>query len=116
MSFNWRDFYALAENPGAAGLDEARVRTCVSRAYYAAFGVARQTASKWWNFKPRGTAQDHALLVEEFKKHGSAIADSLERLRTKRNMCDYEDDIKCNRNIRDDALRLAKEILDKCPK
>ena len=48
MSFNWTDFLTLADAlvraPNSPGPEEASLRSAISRAYYAAFHVARNLA------------------------------------------------------------------------
>ncbi|MEA2236993.1 MAG: hypothetical protein QOC81_1717 [Thermoanaerobaculia bacterium] len=98
MSFDWSDFLPLAEDLTAAGPDanrEAYLRTAISRAYYAAFGVGRQRA-RGARLATRRSAAEHgeiaAFYTKQYGETGEKIAITLGRLRNRRNAADYDDD------------------------
>jgi uncharacterized protein (UPF0332 family) len=90
---NWRDFLALATRL-AAGATEADWRTAVSRAYYAAFHVARRVFADL-NFTVPRADRAHQYLVFRLSNCGeSAVEQSgrdLETLRRLRNRADYDE-------------------------
>lgn len=92
--FDWADFLELARRLTVGeqdDLSEARYRTAVSRAYYAAFNRCRELAvrSGW---RPSGRSRDHRELVDWLaKKKGKYIlARELSELRSVRNDADYD--------------------------
>ena len=46
MIFNWKDFLVIADNYSQDDLGEAYNRTGISRAYYAAYNIAKDYAEK----------------------------------------------------------------------
>jgi uncharacterized protein (UPF0332 family) len=123
MSFDWSDFLPLAEDLTAADRDanrEACLRTAISRAYYAAFGVARHRA-RAARLATRQSAAEHgeiaAFYTKQYGKTGEEIAIALGRLRNRRNAADYDDDFAyvediCLLSIEDarDLLRLLDTL------
>jgi uncharacterized protein (UPF0332 family) len=99
MSCDWTEFLTLAEalqrTPNSPGPREASLRSAISRAYYAAFCVARNFGRDRREFAPTGTAQDHSLVKDHFRKSSDRtrrkIGIDLDRLRDYRNAADYED-------------------------
>ena len=92
MSFKWEDFIELAQyllaNPG--NLEEAALRTVVSRAYYGVYHAALEYAQKDVNFVPQKSNQ-HMNLRSYFKTHKSPrIANLFDQLYKWRIECDYE--------------------------
>jgi len=90
---NWRDYLSLADRLAAA-TTEADWRSAVSRAYYAAFHVARQLLANL-NFAIPRADRAHQYLVFRLSNCGeSAIEQAgrdLETLRRLRNRADYDD-------------------------
>jgi uncharacterized protein (UPF0332 family) len=90
---NWRDFLALAARL-AAEATEADWRTAVSRAYYAAFHVARTLLSDLRFTVPRAD-RAHQYLVFRLSNSGEASVEQagrdLETLRRLRNRADYDE-------------------------
>ena len=70
MSFDWVDFLTLADalvhDPNSPGPEEASLRSAISRAYYAAFHVARNFGRDRGEFTPTETGQDHWLVKRHF--------------------------------------------------
>lgn len=96
MSFDWKDFLKLAEmlkDQSSLGLREARIRTCVGRAYFAAFCVARDYAERHLGFQPTRRAEDHKSVMEKLKEKKNDAASCLARLRQWRNECDYKENL-----------------------
>ncbi len=88
---NWQDFLLLAARL-AAGTTEADWRTAVSRAYYAAFHVARRLLADLQFTVPRAD-RAHQYLVFRLSNSGEAAVEQagrdLETLRRLRNRVDY---------------------------
>jgi uncharacterized protein (UPF0332 family) len=116
MSFEWSDFLAVADALAIADWDvnrEASLRTAISRAYYAAFGVARRRARSI-RLATRRSAAEHgevaAFYAARYGERGEQAALMLGRLRKRRNAADYDDDLAevenlCNLSV-DDAHNL----------
>ena len=118
MTFIWKDYLDVAKNlrgDSIACSSEARLRSGVSRAYYAAFCHARDYARKNLGYQATGRAQDHQTLKGYYGKHGlSAIALKLDDLRTWRNICDYDDQLAASMNIQrliNAAIKRAEDII-----
>jgi hypothetical protein len=98
MPFEWRGFLALArelnEQASASSNPESRLRSAVSRAYFAAYCYARNYAKEYLGFDPREDADDHGRLRAHLKtKRRSGDANRLEQLRQLRNQADYLNDL-----------------------
>lgn len=107
MPFDWNQYLILAKSlsgdDDAMCNDESYDRSAVSRAYYAAFCLARNYARDHYSYHPRYTAEDH---IEVRKYYASLvnqltgilrgkilmIPSQLENLRLWRNNCDYKDE------------------------
>jgi uncharacterized protein (UPF0332 family) len=90
---NWRDFLPLAARL-AGGASEADWRTAISRAYYAAFHIAR----RWFadlNFTVPRADRAHQYLVFRLSNSGESAVEQagrdLETLRRLRNRADYDE-------------------------
>ena len=90
---NWRDFVSLAARL-ATGATEADWRTAVSRAYYAAFHVARRLFADL-NFTVPRADRAHQYLVFRLSNSGESAVEQagrdLETLRRLRNRADYDE-------------------------
>ena len=121
MSFDWVDFLTLADalerDPNSPGPEEAALRSAISRAYYAAFCVARNFACERGEFTPTRTAQDHRLLKDHFRLSPSRIRRKigldLDRLRDHRRSADY-DDVLTSRStsLAQSSIARARNVLD----
>jgi uncharacterized protein (UPF0332 family) len=98
MSFDGRAFLILAQElasaPAAGGtedLESARLRSAISRAYYAAFWRARALLLAEGERIPRLDA--HQAVIEAFRsspyRARMALGENLGRLRSDRNAADY---------------------------
>jgi uncharacterized protein (UPF0332 family) len=110
---NGRDFLASA-NRLLLLPAEADWRSAVSRAYYAAFHVARRLLSDVGFRVPRGE-RAHAYLWLRLSNCGDTQAESagrsLQRLRRNRNEADYDVDQPFARSVAAKDLQLARQII-----
>jgi uncharacterized protein (UPF0332 family) len=105
MNFDWREYlylaYTLSGQPSPAvpsPSEEARLRTSISRAYYASFIVARNYLRdvKKLIIPTRGT---HQFVIDHYGTDfpgnlvASEIGAKLGRMRTHRENVDYEDSL-----------------------
>lgn len=116
MSFDWREYLELARE--LAGMEvksyspEARYRSSVSRAYYAAFCWTRNYAEQNLGFHSNNIAEDHKSLREHLKRHQQAnIASNLNQLRFFRNRCDYDDRESHVDQLAKNSIKLAEKII-----
>lgn len=138
MNFDWSKYFELAQdladinslnssgsatNPKSK-IYEAKLRSSVSRAYYAAFCLARNYLRDFLH-DPRlskarnGDTNEHQYVADEFK-HNKAknkkmieVGSDLGRLRQFRNKSDYEDTIYKLDNEVKFSLKLAENIIYK---
>lgn len=120
MPFDWRDFLGLARflqqatetHPPTSA--EARLRTAVSRAYFAAYAISARAAEKRYGFSPTGKAEDHRLLRECLKRHKRTdLARGLDQLRQLRNCCDYNNRVEGLEQMAEEALAYAQDIIER---
>jgi uncharacterized protein (UPF0332 family) len=121
MSFNWVDFLTLADalvrDPNSPGPEEASLRSAISRAYYAAFHVARNFGRDRGEFIPTGTGQDHWLVMNHFRSSPDRIRRKigldLDRLYDNRASADY-DDVLAGRPIAlaQSSVAVARNVLN----
>src|ERR1700753_2436380 len=98
MSVNGRKFLEparlLASQRAGGQTAEALHRSAVSRAYYAAFHLARRYAEANQTFVSQRSADDHARLAAHFRdrpdENSREIATMLTRLRQRRRLADYD--------------------------
>lgn len=107
---------SLAETPPA--MAEAMLRAAASRAYYAAFHVAREWAVARNNYvSPRVDA--HQSLIKHFRRGGASRAEQqtsrdLQGARICRENADYDDTLTTPRTwiaTADNAIKYAEEIV-----
>lgn len=99
MAFDWKSLVDLAaqieQDAGKGATNaEALYRSAVGRAYFGAFGYARNYAESFLKYQPKQDERDHGSLRAHLKgkrRHGDA--DRLERLRQWRNDADYLNDL-----------------------
>jgi uncharacterized protein (UPF0332 family) len=110
---NWRDFLLVATRLAAA-TTEAEWRTAVSRAYYAAFHVARRLLSDLQFIVPRAD-RAHQYLVFRLSNSGEAPVEQagrdLETLRRLRNRADYDEVPPLTQPQAAAAVRVAEGII-----
>jgi uncharacterized protein (UPF0332 family) len=110
---NWRDFVPLATRL-AAGTTEADWRTAVSRAYYAAFHVARRLFADLQFTVPRAD-RAYQYLVFRLSNSGEAAVEpagrNLETLRRLRNRADYDETPALTQPQAAGAIQVAEAII-----
>ena len=117
MAFDWAELLAVAEylhtTPAPTCTREALLRSVVGRAYYAAYGVARQYAAQHLSFRVHGQPDDHERLPGRFISHGlPRVGVNLQDLRFWRNECDYADAVANLERTAVEALERARLIVD----
>ena len=122
MPFDWKQYLDLARElspptTSNAGTQEARLRSAVSRAYYAVFCHARNYSRDWLKFVPNHTADDHGRLrafLKDGKRRGIAL--KLDQLRQWRNDADYSDSVTSDlATMATYAVSEASKLLDLLP-
>jgi uncharacterized protein (UPF0332 family) len=110
---NWRDFLLLASRL-ALNAGEADWRTAVSRAYYAAFHVARLMFADL-NFTVPRADRAHQYLVYRLSNCGESAVEQagrdLDTLRRLRNRADYDDVPSVTQVQAASAVQLAQVII-----
>jgi uncharacterized protein (UPF0332 family) len=110
---NWRDFLLVASRLAAENT-EADWRTAVSRAYYAAFHVARQLLADLRFSVPRAD-RAHQYLVFRLSNSGEAAVEQagrdLDTLRRLRNRADYDETPALMQPQADAAVQLSRCII-----
>ena len=110
---NWSDFLLLATRL-AAGTTEAEWRTAVSRAYYAAFHVARRLFGEL-NFTVPRADRAHQYLAFRLSNSGEPAVEQsgrdLETLRRLRNRADYDGTPAITQSQAAAAIQLAEGIV-----
>ena len=113
-SFNWEEYLDLAENllPDGPGFNsEAEMRCAISRAYYAAFNVAR---IKVPDHQLTSTGKDHKIVREHFEGQPGRVGRNLRRLHKRRKEADYHDDCGHLGQYRvraKEAVRIGKDVI-----
>lgn len=120
MSFSWRDYLSLAfelngKTPHPYSL-EARSRSAISRAYYAAFIEARNFLRDAEGIAMPSDSSVHNFVISTFRASRQnrcrSIAEHLEKLRSYRNHADYDDVIfRLNPRVRE-SLILANRVIN----
>lgn len=116
--FDWAQYLDLARSLVEGTDSEAHRRAAVSRAYYAAFVVARNYLRDAWG---QGFSSDdhvHQEVAREFARgpeyrDGNAIAENLRLLRVARNSADYDDTLPDVGTVASRALYRARFVIDK---
>jgi uncharacterized protein (UPF0332 family) len=108
-----RDFLDVADEL-SDGEGEAHWRSAVSRAYYAAFHVARRLLIEL-GFVPPRSEQVHAYLCRRLNNSNHAevtrSARRLERLRDLRNAADYDVDLPFDDDSLSEAISKALDVI-----
>lgn len=115
MSFQWTEFLALARFLHTATTPEitreAALRSAVSRAYYAAYGHARNHAVAEL-FGAEGSADDHLALRLHFDRTGRTdVGKLLAELRHSRNRADYDEILPRLEMIANESIGKADRII-----
>ena len=101
MSFDWREYLRLASQLGGRTVSrtsrEARQRSAISRAYYAAFCAARNHLRDREGHTIPNAAQAHRHVATAYQSSQDparrALAWRLVQLRNQRNRADYDDTV-----------------------
>lgn len=119
MTFDWSQYLNLAREiigqTTTPADGEARLRSAISRAYYAAFMVARNYLRDRENHSIPETADVHRYVIEQFEQSSDpvrkAIGIKLKQLRRDRNQADYNDIVTGLGVIAQKAIRRARQVL-----
>lgn len=117
MSFNWIDYLQLAQQlmgQNTLVSSEAKQRTAISRAYYAAYNEARQLARRHGFHESQ--FDNHRSLIDYFLheplREWRNVGENLRRLRQQRNNADYQPRIDQLEYHARTTLALAKDLLE----
>jgi len=120
MSFNWSEYLGLAQQLAGKALisatQESRLRSAISRAYYAAFIQARNYLRDQDGLAIP-THNTHEYVINQFTNSSDRdrqeIGSSLKRLRIGRNQADYDDTFADLPILTKKHLKLAAKIIAK---
>lgn len=118
MSFNWSTYLDLAQEltmqAPTSLYQEAKLRSAISRAYYAAFCKARNHLRDIDGLQVPHDGSAHRYVKEQFKgntlKERKRIGVSLERMKINRGKADYDDVVTNLPNTARENLELAKKV------
>lgn len=116
MSFNWFDYHRVAVELKSGNLrnptlQDAYLRSCVSRAYYSAYHIALDFAKSKFNFSPSKDRSVHKQLQVVFKNNNLLdLSDDLFNLQRLRNFCDYDDYVQKIQIKSESAIKISSRI------
>jgi uncharacterized protein (UPF0332 family) len=118
MTFDWSNYLTVAERLASGDLriaeEEACLRSAISRAYYAVFGMARSHARQD-RVRTRMSGAEHGEIVVFFSRRygavGEEIAAQMNNLRRLRNRADYDDVFEELEESSLDSLSAARDVL-----
>lgn len=118
VDFDWSKYLDLAQEliEESSGADaEARLRSSVSRAYYAAFCKARNHLRDTSGYLMPLLGETHKLVINSFRNSTEPelrlVGNNLERLRIDRNKVDYDDSVSGLESMAQLAVLLAQQII-----
>ena len=115
MVFDWSQYLVLAEELAEQKDNEAALRSTVSRAYYAAFCLAREhllNTNMLFRSRPRRPRLSHQTVWLTYRRDvDRRIGMDGNRLRELRNLVDYEDVVPDLNNVVRSALSTSRRIL-----
>ena len=119
MSFVWEDYLTVAEalvqQRGILAPEDACCRAATSRAYYAAYGAARNHARDVEGLRLAQTGDDHQRVLRHYRRADDPlhqeIGELLFRLRQARAQADYADTVPHAVPQAYAALRRARRVL-----
>jgi uncharacterized protein (UPF0332 family) len=136
-SFNWNDYFALSLHlvgisdisecskvtKSDSIISEACLRASISRAYYAAFCIARNYLRDDLDDprlkKQNNDVNEHKYVADELTNAQdrtlSKAGKSLSRLRIYRNQADYDDNVRSMKSNTEMSIKLADEIIRSIP-
>ena len=120
MSFNWSEYLDLAQQlAGKAKISatqESRLRSAISRGYYAAFIQARNYLRDREGLTIP-TQNTHEYVINQFRNNSDLdrqeIGNILKRLKIRRNKADYDDTFSDLQVVTQKSLKLAAKIIAK---
>jgi hypothetical protein len=114
--FDFREFLNLAwflTNSDAICSKEAKSRSAVSRAYYAAFNKTRFFLKEWYGFSFSPNHEVHQEVIDDTLMIGlDEVAKELTALRGWRNQCDYDESVAGLADILYNAIDQAQQVID----
>ena len=120
MSFDWHEYLVLARelagSPTVPSIEEARLRSAISRAYYAAFGRARlHLSAVEGDTGIPATSEAHQQVGDNFAANPDPlhrlIGEHLRTLRLNRNLADYGPSVRGLSGITRASLEMAYWVL-----
>lgn len=116
-SFSWSQFLDLADQLQSGG-DEARFRTAVSRAYYAAFQAAKAYVARTYGLRGKGNIHDQTwnTLAGSMQPDEHLIGQWGGDLKRKRCRADYDLSPPVTSTIAMQAIAEARKVRDKLSK
>jgi uncharacterized protein (UPF0332 family) len=93
MAFGWEDYLSLANDLSKDQNNEAALRSAVSRAYYAAFNIAKDFLNKNGAEISESTPSVHHKVWNEFRRRGRTgltVYTNGDRLKKRRGDADYD--------------------------
>ena len=120
MSFDWSEYLKLArelvELDNASTIGEARLRSAISRAYYAALNKAVDyiEAAEGKDYLPTTPEKHYDTRSYFFQRRDQVseqIANNLNYLRSQRNKADYEADTRINDVMARETVRRAGLVI-----
>src|SRR5208282_4665971 len=111
MAFDWASYLHVSRALAAQTTDEAALRSAISRAYYAAFGIASARMRADGENVP-STGEAHKAVWAHFEsandKFRRKIGADGKRLRWRRRQADYEAAVKISENEVKDSINTAE--------
>ncbi len=119
MTFDWSEYLKLAQELAGQAINsasqEAKLRSSVSRAYYAAFCKARNYLHDIEGHLIPSTGEAHKYVRDVFKRSPDRsrrkIGNNLDRLRIDRNKADYWNSVTGLSSIAKIDLTIAQEVI-----
>ncbi|KYK27645.1 MAG: hypothetical protein HXS48_16615 [Theionarchaea archaeon] len=118
MRFVWSQYLTLAKELAGHSVTastEAKLRSSVSRAYYAAFCEARNYLRNELGYPIPTTGEAHKLVIDNLKTSIEPklrrVGINLDRLRIDRNKTDYKDSVTGLHSMTKMALMLSEQII-----
>ena len=119
MTFDWSEYLKLAQELAGDAAnspnEEAKLRSSVSRAYYAAFCKARNHLRDIDGNQIPPKVNVHTYVRNQFKnssdKSRKKIGNDLNRLRLRRNKADYEDAVPGLSQLTTASLKVTHAVI-----
>lgn len=125
MGFNWKDYLQLAKSlfaplksiSGASTLIDARLRSAVSRAYYAAYNQALAYTKSECGYTPGKSKDNHhgVRMVLKSCPKTVALAEVLGQLHWWRKRADYDGTFADLKEKASRAIKDAQKCIDELP-